>query len=142
MRKTTALALGFLLCGAFAYTLGSIAPRQSSDGGQSAATGVPAEDLVFIGTVIKIYPVASLYSRRNWAVVTHIDKVVSGEFSGATLTFTVHSPARMGLRLSRTYIIKAMRSEGGYLVDDTKWLKPVASQAQTPPNHSSLRGRR
>lgn len=129
------IALGFLLFGALVCTLGAIAHHQTLAAGQATSTGVPAEDLVFIGTVQKVYPMPSGHSTRNWAVVTHIDKVISGEFSGTTFTFMVHSPARMGLRVGRAYTIKAMRSEGGYLVDDTQWLKPVASRTKTPKKH-------
>jgi hypothetical protein len=118
------IAFGFLLVGAFVGTFGATAPHQSFDAGQTTSTGVPAQDLVFIGTVTRIYPVASPHSRRNWAVVTHFDRVISGELSGTSFTFTAHSPAGMGLRVGRAYTIKATRSEGGYLVDDAQLLKP------------------
>jgi len=127
------IALEFLLFGALAGTVGAITQQRSFAAGP--ATGIPAQDLVFIGTVTKIYPAPSRHSRRNWAVVTRVDRVVSGAFSGKTFSFMVHSPAQMGLRVGRAYTLKATRSEGGYLVDDTQWLKPVVSRTMTPKNH-------
>ena len=133
------IALTFILFGAFVCS-GAIGPHLDCHDGQAAHDGAPAQDLVFIGTVTKIYPVASAYSQRRWAVVAQIDRVISGEFSGTTFTFTVHSPSRMGLQVGRAYTITAKRNAAGYLVDDTQWFKPVASQAKAPKNHADANG--
>lgn len=66
----------------------------------------------------KLYPVAAPRSQRRRAVVARVESVASGESSGATFTFTVHSPARAGLRVNRAYRIKATKTGGGYLVDE------------------------
>src|SRR4030095_11228894 len=105
------IALEFLLFAAFAGTVGAIAQQRTFDAGPS--NGIPAQDLVFIGTVTKIYPAPSRHSRRNWTVVTRVDRVVSGEFSGKTFSFMVHSPAQLGLRVGRAYTLKATSGEGG-----------------------------
>ena len=76
------------------------------------------KDLVFIGTVTKLYPTGLRYSRRDWAVQTHVDKVVSGTFSGTTFTFAVHSPAMAGLRVGRVYKIKATWTGDAYVVNE------------------------
>ena len=86
---------------------------------QSSSTDLP-KDLVFIGTVRKIYPFSAPATvRRRWAVRAHVDRVVSGTFSGDTFTFTVHSPAQSGLRVGRAYTIKATWTIEGYVVDES-----------------------
>src|SRR6266851_6432058 len=86
---------------------------------QSSPTDSP-KDLVFIGTIAKIYPFSSPATvRRRWAVRAHVDRVVSGTFSGDTFTFTVHSPAQSGLRVGRAYTIKATWTIEGYVVDES-----------------------
>jgi len=68
----------------------------------------------------KIYPFsAPAIVRRRWAVRAHVDRVVSGTFSGDTFTFTVHSPAQSGLRVGRAYTIKATWTIEGYVVDES-----------------------
>ena len=77
-------------------------------------------DLELVGTITKIYPLAAARSRRRWAIVAHVDSVSLGEFSGTTLSFTVHSPARAGLRINRAYMIKAKKTDRGYIVDELR----------------------
>ena len=77
------------------------------------------KDLVFIGTVTKLYQTGFRYSRREWAVQTHVEKVVSGKFPGTMFTFTVHSPAMAGLRVGRAYTIKATWTRDGYVVNQS-----------------------
>jgi len=84
------LIFGLLLFGGF-------------DGSRAVSAGATlkpdnSKDIVFVGTVMKIYPVAGL--RKNWAVVVHVDRVASGEFSGTTFTFTIHSPWMAGCVLA------------------------------------------
>ena len=85
-------------------------------------------DLVFVGRVKKIYPLAVRNSPKRWAIVTDIDKVLSGKFSGATFTFTVHSPEKAGLQVGRIYTIKAKWTAAGYVVDETQWIKPAEAR--------------
>jgi hypothetical protein len=134
LRNTTAIiALGFLLFVVFGYACGAIAPPQCFDGAQAVLRGtiVKEGDLEFIGTVTKIYPLASVRSRKNWAVVTHVDKVVSGDFSGTTFTFAIHSPTLSGLQVGRTYTIKATWIEKGYVVDELQWMKTNGGRTRT-----------
>jgi|SRR5690348_7053460 Tfp pilus assembly protein PilV len=86
---------------------------------QSSSTDLP-KDLVFIGTITKLYPFSAPAAvRRRWAVRAHVDRVASGTFSGDTFTFTVHSPAQSGLRVGRAYTIKATWTIEGYVVDES-----------------------
>ena len=128
MRKTWVVILGLLLCGA-ASQLSSRVCGQA----QSASSSVEPKsyDLTLVGTVTKLYPVAAPRSRRRWAVVARVNSVTSGEFSGATFTFTVHSPAQAGLRLNRDYVIKASKTDGGYLVDELA-LEEVRGRRKPP----------
>ena len=75
------------------------------------------KDIVLVGTVTEIYPVAGLLKR--WAVSVHVDRVVSGEFSGTTFTFTIHSPSLAGLQVGRAYVINARWADKGYVVDES-----------------------
>jgi|SRR6267142_2338549 len=85
---------------------------------QSSSTDSP-KDLVFIGTITKIYPFSAPTTvRRRWAVRAHVDRVVSGTFSGDTFTFTVHSPTQSGLQVGGTHTIKAKWIDKGYVVDE------------------------
>src|SRR5260370_38997713 len=74
---------------------------------QSSSTHSP-KDLVFIATITKIYPFSAPATvRRRWAVRAHVDRVVSGTFSGDTFTFTVQGPAQSGFSVGRAYPINA-----------------------------------
>ena len=127
MRMTLIIILGLLLCGA------SQLPSRACGHAQSASSGAEPEpyDLMLVGTVTKLYPVAAPRSRRRWAVVARVDSVASGEFSGATFTFTVHSPALAGLRVNRAYVVKATKTDGGYLVDELA-LEEVRGRKKPP----------
>ena len=111
-----------LLCISLVLLIGfSTVAQTSSTVGQtqSSSTDLP-KDLVFIGTITKIYPFSAPAAvRRRWAVRAHVDRVVSGTFSGDTFTFTVHSPAQSGLRVGRAYTIKATWMNEGYVVDES-----------------------
>jgi hypothetical protein len=127
MRTACAIVLGLLLFGA------NQLPSRGLGRGQSAPAGAGPKryDLVLVGTVTKLYPAGAPRSRRRWAVVTRVESVESGEFSGATFTFNVHSPALAGLRLNRAYVIKATKTDGGYLVD-VQNLEEVRPQKKPP----------
>ncbi|MBV9929102.1 MAG: hypothetical protein JOZ96_29090 [Acidobacteria bacterium] len=126
MRRAWLIILGCLLVGANQLPARGFSRAQSASPG-----GEKSYDLVLVGTVTKLYPVAAPRSRRRWAVVARVESVTSGEFSGATFTFTVHSPSRSGLRVNRAYVIRANKTDGGYLVDELR-LQEVPAR-QTPP---------
>ena len=113
MRRVWLIVLGCLLVGANHLPSRGFVRAQSSSSGTEKSS-----DLVLVGTVTKLYPLAAPRSRRRWAVVTRVESVASGEFTGATFTFTVHSPAQSGLRVNRAYLIKANMTDGGYVVDE------------------------
>ena len=78
-----------------------------------------ADELELVGTVTRIFPVARSRSRRNWAIVMRVERVVKGSFSGSMFTFTIHSPARAGLKVRGVYTIKATPTDSGYVVEET-----------------------
>jgi hypothetical protein len=127
LRKTCAIILGFLLFGANQLPARGFGQAPSVP---SAANTEP-DELVLVGTVTKVYPLAVSRSRRRWAVVVNVDSVVSGDFSGKTFTFTVHSPSRAGLRVNGAYTIKATKAGGGYVVNELN-VKEV--KARTKPS--------
>ena len=105
---------------------------------QSSSTDSP-RDLVFVGTITNIYPFsAPATMRRRWAVRTHVDRVVSGTFSGDTFTFTVHSPALSGLRVGRAHTIKATWTIEGYVVDEAT-LRTAGGRTKLPSVNSDVR---
>jgi hypothetical protein len=110
------------LCSFLILLVVSLTVAQTSTGlapTHSSSSDSP-KDLVFIGTITKIYPFSAPATvRRRWAVRAHVDRVVSGTFSGDTFTFTVHSPAQSGLRVGRAYTIKATWTDKGYVVDES-----------------------
>ena len=115
MRKTWVVILGLLLVVANQLPSRGFGRTQST----SPAADTKSYDLVLVGTVTKLYSAAAPRRRRRWAVAARVDRVVSGEFSGASFTFAVHSPALAGLRLNQTYIIKANKTDAGYVVDES-----------------------
>ncbi|HEV7747671.1 MAG TPA: hypothetical protein VGO56_21910 [Pyrinomonadaceae bacterium] len=121
LRKTLSIFAGLILIGAseFVGTYGTIT-HADAFGTVSSANVKPikAGDLVLIGTVKEIQPRPTARSRKNWLVVVNVDRVVSGEFSGTTFTFAVHSPARAGLEVGRSYTVTATRTASGYVVDE------------------------
>jgi hypothetical protein len=120
------VVVGLLVCGANKTM--SVAPQpRGLEEAQNAFPDATGKDLVFVGTVTEIYPVSAAHSLREWAVVAHVDKVVSGEFSGTTFTFAIHSPARSGLLVGHTYTINATRTVAGYVVDEASAIVENAS---------------
>jgi len=45
----------------------------------------------------------------------------TGDFSEPTFSFAVHSPAMSGLEKGRSYTVKAVWKNGGYVVDPLQW---------------------
>jgi hypothetical protein len=90
-------------------------------GGWRVAAG-PSNKLVFEGTVTSITTIDHPLTR--WLVTVKLTKVISGEFSGSTFQFAVHSPARSGLEKGRSYTVEAVWKDGGYIVDENQWRRP------------------
>jgi hypothetical protein len=92
------------------------------------ATAAPNHelDLVLKGTVTKIktFEPRDELSQKHWAVTVKVKRVITGSISEPTLTFAVHSPAMSGLKVGRSYTIKATRTADGYLVDELQWRRP------------------
>lgn len=76
------------------------------------------EDLVFIGRVTSITSADTGNPLRHWLVSTSVDNVLSGELASAAFEFAIHSPARAGLKVGKTYTIPAHWTGEGYLVDE------------------------
>src|SRR6185503_10197733 len=94
------------------------------------AAAAPSKVLVFEGTVTSISTVA--HDFKPWLITVKVTKVISGEFSGSTFEFLVHSPAQSGLEKGRSYTIEAVWKEGGYTVDQHQWRRPKRLQIGTP----------
>jgi hypothetical protein len=112
-----------LLCTFLILLVASLpaAPSPTSPAHMQSSTTDTPRDLVFIGTITKIYPFSTpATARRRWAIRTHVDRVISGSFSGDTFTFSVHSPSQSGLQVGRAYTIKATWTGDGYVVDEPK----------------------
>jgi hypothetical protein len=92
---------------------------------QAVATSPPnrARDLVLVGTVAKIV-LRSEPELTPWAVTVRVERIVAGALSEATFSFLVHSPAKSGLEIGKSYTIKATWTDKGYVVDETQWRRP------------------
>ena len=86
--------------------------------GTAVAADSSKKDLEFVGTVLLIETVSAPDMLHNFVVTVSVDKVLSGEFSGTTFEFAVHSPARAGLEFGGIYTIKAKWKRGGYVVNE------------------------
>ena len=82
----------------------------------------PSKDMVLEGRVTAVKPDGADPSRRS-VVTVKVENVVSGEYSGETLEFTVRGPAQSALKEQRSYTIEAVWTGDGYLVDHVRRLK-------------------
>jgi len=74
------------------------------------------KDLVLVGTVTKVAPRDhEPWDADRWAVTMTVDRIVSGDFFGTTVTFVIHSPGRAGLKVGKSCTIKAAWTENGYV---------------------------
>jgi hypothetical protein len=95
------------------------------------AAAPPPKKLVLLGVVTKIFQVgASTPSLRRWGATIQVERVIEGQFSQSTFTFTLHSPARAGLETGHRYIITAKWVGGGYLVDEPGGIKNADGKRQ------------
>ena len=127
MRKACVIILGCILFGANQPSSRGFNRAQSA----SSSADRKVDELVLVGTVTKLYPIAAHHSLRRWAVLVRVESVVSGEYRAATFTFTIHSPARAGLRVNRAYLIKATKADGVYVVNEFT-LEEVRAQKKSP----------
>ena len=117
-----ALARAVVLVVAFAAGMGAAVAAQSSK-----------KDLVFIGTVLLIEKAGAFDDIHNFVVTVSVDEVLSGELSGATFEFPVHSVARARLEYGGTYTIKAKWERGGYVVHESAIRRQEKSPAKKAP---------
>lgn len=89
---------------------------------QDAHAAQPSKVLVLEGTVTSIRQIDHEFT--PWLVTVMVEKVVFGEFSGAMFSFAVHSPAMSGLEVGRSYTVRAVWKDGGYVVDPLQWRRP------------------
>ena len=84
---------------------------------------VPKESskLVIVGTIGTIYQLGEPCLIKCWGLYVHVDKVLVGKYQDATITFAIHSPARMGLELGATYKMEAIWKEDRYVVTEGLW---------------------
>ena len=80
-------------------------------------------DLVFVGTVQSIEESTLSQSLANWVVTFRVDRINVGDFDGKTFSFRIHSPAKSGLQSGEQYVVKAIRTDSGYEVDQYQWMK-------------------
>ena len=93
----------------------------------AAATVVPTKKLVITGTVTSIFQIdAPPPSRRNWGVTIRVAKVKVGKYTEPEFTFSLHSPARAGLRVGHRYTLEAAWDGQEYLVKETALMKEKA----------------
>jgi hypothetical protein len=91
--------------------------------GCATQSKVTDDHLVFLGTVEKLDTSPLPQSTLNWVVQCRVDKIVTGQFSGKTFSFRIHSPARSGLEVGKQYKIVAKRTAEGFAVDQYQWMK-------------------
>ena len=75
------------------------------------------------GTVEELYSSPLAQSRFNYVVQCRVDKILSGDFSGKTFSFRIHSPSQSGLEVGKQYKIEAKRTPEGFAVDQYQWMK-------------------
>jgi len=76
--------------------------------------------LIFEGTVIDII-IDNNDLKNKWIVKIRVDKIISGDFSGKTFSFRVHSPALSEIQKNKRYRVVAEETETGYKVNPYNW---------------------
>jgi hypothetical protein len=95
----------------------------------AARAAAPAKKLVLTGTVTSIVQIDALPpSRRNWGVTIRVDKVKIGKYAEPEFTFSIHSPARAGLKVGHRYTVEATWDGQEYLVQETVLMKEEAAK--------------
>ena len=89
-------------------------------------------DIIFLGTVEKIYISALEHSNLNWVVQCRVDKVISGKFEGKSFSFRIHSPSQSSLKVGEQYKIEAKWIGDGYTVDELQWAERALNKIMNP----------
>jgi hypothetical protein len=89
----------------------------------AAFHGRAPREVILNGTITSITPGRGRLT--PWIVTLDVAKVLLGDFSGSSLSFAVHSPARSGLQVGHAYAVTATRRGDGYAVDDRQWRRPT-----------------
>ena len=110
MRAVTVIAVA-----AFCVSCGNAPLKHTA----VASEPKPLGELVFRGTVVSVTgPIADM--EQPWVVTTRVDRVLSGSFARKQFQFAVHSAAGI-LQVGEQYTIRAVRTKGGYTVDELQW---------------------
>ena len=117
-----ALAKAVVLVVAFTAGIGTAVAAESS-----------RKDLVFVGTVLLIEKAHAPDTIHNFVVTVSVDEVLSGEFSGTTFEFPVHSVAKALLEYGGVYTIRAKWKRGGYVVYESAIRRQGKSPSKQPP---------
>jgi len=104
---------------------------------QNAGAVQPSNVLVFEGTVTSITMIN--HELTPWLVTLSVEKVLSEEFAGPTFSFAVHSPAKSGLAMGRSYTVRAEWKDGGYVVDPLQWRRSIPSGPRAPLSSRELK---
>jgi hypothetical protein len=80
------------------------------------------KDVVLRGTVGEIRPAQGRHPHLKWMVTLQVESVVAGNFTGATLSFGIHSPVKAGIAVGGRLEVHAARSQAGEYV--LKSIKP------------------
>jgi hypothetical protein len=95
----------------------------------AARAAAPAKKLALIGTVTSIFQIdAPPPSRRNWGVTIRVDEVKTGKYAELEFTFSIHSPARAGLKVGHRYTVEATWDGQEYVVQETALMKEEAAK--------------
>ena len=78
-------------------------------------------DLIFLGTIEKLYISPLENSRVNWVVQCRIDKIITGKSEGKSFSFRIHSPSQSGLEIGKQYKVEAKWAGDSYTVDEYQW---------------------
>lgn len=78
-------------------------------------------DLVFHGTVKRIYGSPTAEFDANWVVELQVDQVIRGKYPGKAFAFRVQSASMSGLEEGRQYRVEATQTSSGYMVDQNQW---------------------
>jgi hypothetical protein len=90
----------------------------------AARAAAHAKKLVLTGTVTSIFQIdAPPPSRRNWGVTIRVEEVKLGKYAEPEFMFSIHSPARAGLKVGHRYTVEATWDGQEYIVKETALMK-------------------
>ena len=95
----------------------------------AARAAAPAKKLVLTGAVTSIFQIdAPPPSHKNWGVTIRVEMVKIGKYAEAEFTFSMHSPARAGLKVGHRYTVEATWDGQEYQVKETALMKEEPSK--------------